>query len=191
MNQTQATLPVEGLALPEPGDWKLDAVHTSVTFTARQLMVSKVRGKFTEVSGAIHISRDPAHSWVEVKIDPATVETGNEKRDAHLRSPDFFGVQRYPEITFRSTQIEGSSRARFLVHGDLTVHGVTRPVMLDVAYPGPATDPPGGRWAVFSATTVVDRRDFGVTWNAALEGGGLVVGRKIRLELEVEALKQF
>jgi polyisoprenoid-binding protein YceI len=191
VNQTQAPRAVVGLALPEPGDWVLDPVHTSVAFTARQLMVSKVRGKFTEVSGAIHISKDPAESWVEVRIDPASVETGNEKRNAHLRSPAFLGVERYPEITFRSTNIEEGSPARFLVHGDLTLHGVTRPVTLDVEYTGRAFDPPGGRWAGFSATAEVHREDFGVTWNAALEGGGVVVGKKIRLELEVEAIKKF
>jgi polyisoprenoid-binding protein YceI len=191
MNQTQAPRALEGLERPAPGDWKLDPVHTSVTFTARQLMVSKVRGKFTKVSGAIHISEDPAQSWVEVEIDPATVETGNKQRDAHLRSPDFFAVERYPEITFRSTKIEGSSPARFLVRGDLTVHGVTRPVTLDVEYHGRASNRPGGQWAGFSATTAVHRDDFGVTWNAALEGGGVVVGKKIHLKLEVEAIKQF
>jgi polyisoprenoid-binding protein YceI len=191
MNQTQAPRALEGLARPEPGDWKLDPVHTSVTFTARQLIVGKVRGKFTNIAGAIHISEDPAQSWVEVEIDPASVETGNEKRDAHLLSPDFFAVERYPEITFRSTKIEGSSPARFVVHGDLTVHGVTRPVTLDVEYHGRASDRPGGRRAAFSATTAVHRDDFEVTWNAALEGGGLVVGKKIHLKLEVEAIKQF
>jgi polyisoprenoid-binding protein YceI len=191
MNQTQAPRAVGGLARPEPGDWKLDPAHTSVTFTARQLMVGKVRGKFTEVSGAILISEDPAQSWVEVEIDPASVDTGNEKRDAHLRSPDFFAVERYPEITFRSTKIEGNSPARFLVHGDLTVHGVTRPVTLEAEYHGRASDRPGGRRAGFSATTAVHREDFGVIWNAALEGGGAVVGKKIRLKLEVEAIKQF
>jgi len=190
MIQTEAPQVVDDVARPEPGDWKLDPVHTSVTFTARQLMVGKVRGRFTEVSGAIHISEDPAQSWVEVEIDPASVETGNEKRDAHLRSPDFFGVERYPAITFSSTNIEGSP-ARFLVHGDLTVHGVNRPVTLDVESRGRASDRPGGRRAGFSATTVVHRDDFGVTWNAALEGGGAVVGKKIHVNLEVEAIKQF
>src|SRR5215510_9543830 len=138
MIQTEAPQVVDDVAQPEPGDWKLDPVQTSATFTARQLMVGKVRGRFTEVSGAIHISEDPAQSWVEVEIDPASVETGNQQRDAHLFSPDFFGVERYPNITFRSTKIEGSSPARFLVHGDLTVHGITRPVTLDVQYHGRA-----------------------------------------------------
>jgi polyisoprenoid-binding protein YceI len=191
LNQTQALQAIERIELPEPGDWKLDPAHTIVTFTTRQLIVGKVRGKFTGVSGAIHIPGDPAESWVEVEIDPASVETGNDKRDAHLRSPDFFDVERYPEIKFRSTNVEGGSPARFLVHGDLTLHGVTRPVTLDVEYHGRGSDRPGGRWAGFTATTEVHRDDFGVTWNAALEGGGVVVGKKIRLKLEVEAIKQF
>jgi polyisoprenoid-binding protein YceI len=190
MNQAQAAPAIEGVELPKPGDWQLDPVHTSVTFRARQLMVTKVRGTFTGVSGAIHVSEDPAESSLEVEIDPASVETGNERRDAHVRSPAFFDVERYPEITFQSTKIEGSSPARFLVHGDLTVHGVTRPVTLDVEYHGWARGERGGRRASFSATAEVHREDFGVTWNAALEGGGVLVGREAKLAFEIEAIKQ-
>jgi polyisoprenoid-binding protein YceI len=154
-------------------------------------MVSKVRGRFTEVSGTICIAEDPAESGVEVEINPASLDTGDEQRDENLRSPDFFGVERYPEITFRSTKIEGSSLAHFLVHGNLTVHGVTRPLILDVEYHGWTPDPwGGGRRAGFSATTEVDREHFGLTWNVALETGGVMVGKKIRIELEVEAIKQ-
>src|SRR5262249_28843642 len=168
MNQTQAPRAVEGIEVPEPGDWQLDPVHTSLTFTARQLMVTKVQGKFRGAPGAIHISETPAESSVEVEIDPASLETGSKRRDAHLRSPAYFGVERYPEITFRSTKIEGGSPAHFLVRGDLTVHGVTRPVTLDAEYHGPASDPPGGRRASFSATTEVNRADFRPTWTAPL-----------------------
>jgi polyisoprenoid-binding protein YceI len=181
---------IEGIEIPEPGDWALDPVHTAVEFSARHLMVSKVRGKFTGVSGTIHISDDPLGSWVEVKIDPASVESGDEKRDGHLRSPDFFDVERYPEIMFRSTRVEGDSPGGFRLVGDLTVHGVTRPVVLDVEYNGWTTDPWGGRRAGFSASTEVDREDFGLTWNAAIEGGGVLVGKKARLEVEIEAVKQ-
>jgi polyisoprenoid-binding protein YceI len=190
MSQTQAVRSIEGIEIPEPGDWQLDPVHTSVEFVARHLMVSKVRGKFTEVAGSIHVAEDPTESWVEVRIDPASVETGDEQRDEHLRSPDFFDVERYPEIRFRSTKVEGSSPGRFLVRGDLTVHGVTRPVMLDVEYHGWTPDPWGGRRAGFSASTEVDREDFGLTWNIAIETGGFVVGKKARLEFEIEAIKQ-
>jgi polyisoprenoid-binding protein YceI len=189
MSQTE-TRTIKGTPIPAAGDWELDPVHTSAQFVARHLMVSKVRGKFTEVSGTIHIAEDATESSVEVRIDPASVETGDEQRDAHLRSPDFLDVERYPEITFRSTSIEGSSPSHFLVHGELTVHGVTRPVTLEAEYHGVTADPWGGRRAGFSATTEVDREDFGLTWNVAIEAGGFVVGKKVRLELEVEAIEQ-
>jgi len=189
MSQTEVRT-IEGIEIPEPGDWQLDPVHTAVEFSARHLMVSKVRGKFTGVSGNIHVSDDPLGSWVEVKIDPASVESGDEKRDGHLRSPDFFDVERYPEITFRSTRVEGESPVGFRLEGDLTVHGVTRPVTLDVEYHGWTTDPWGGRRAGFSASTAVDREDFGLTWNAAIEGGRVPLGKKARLEFEIEAVKQ-
>jgi polyisoprenoid-binding protein YceI len=118
------------------------------------------------------------------------VETGDEKRDAHLRSPDFLDVERYPEISFRSTRVEGDSPHGFRLEGDLTVHGVTRPVTLDVEYLGWTSDPWGGRRAGFSATTEVDREDFGLTWNVALETGGVLVGKKVKLDFEIEAVKQ-
>jgi polyisoprenoid-binding protein YceI len=187
MSQTQV---IEGIEIPAPGDWQLDPVHTTVEFIARHLMVTKVRGQFGGVQGNIHISEDPLGSWVEVEIDPARVETGDEKRDAHLRSPDFFDVERYPKLTFRSTRIEGSSPEHFLVTGDLTVHGVTRPVTLEVEYNGLTGDPWGGRRIGFSASTEVDREDFGLTWNVPLETGGVLVGKKIRLEFEVEAVER-
>lgn len=190
MTQTEATRTFQGLELPAPGEWQLDPVHTSVGFVARHLMVAKVRGRFTGVEGTIHVADDPAESWAEVRIDAASVESGDEQRDGHLRSPDFFDVERYPQITFRSTRIEGSSPGHFLVHGDLTVHGVTRPVTLDVEYAGVTADPWGGTRAGFSASTEVDREEFGLTWNVAIETGGVVVGKKVRLEFEIEAVKQ-
>ena len=190
MSQIQADRVIEGIELPEPGDWQLDPAHTSVEFVARHLMVTKVRGKLTGVSGAVHIAEDPKESSVAVTIDPATVETGDDKRDAHLRSPDFFDVERYPEISFRSTNLEGGSPGHFLVHGDLTVHGVTRPVTLDAEYHGWTPDPWGGRRAGFSASTEVNREDFGLSWNVSLETGGVLVGKKARLEFEIEAIKQ-
>jgi polyisoprenoid-binding protein YceI len=190
MSQIQEDRVIEGIALPEPGEWQLDPVHTSVEFLVRHLMVSKVRGRFTGVTGTIHIAEDPAESRVEVKIDPATVETGDEQRDQHLRSPDFFDVERYPEITFRSTRLEGESPGYFRVHGDLTVHGVTRPVSLEAEYHGWTSSPFGDRRAGFSATTEVDREDFGLTWNVAIEAGGVLVGKKAKLDFEIEAIKQ-
>jgi len=190
MSQIHADRVIEGIALPEPGDWQLDPVHTSVEFVARHLMVSKVRGRLTNASGTIHVAESPAESSVEVDIDAASVETGDAKRDEHLRSPDFFDVERYPKITFRSTRLEGESPGRFLVHGDLTVHGVTRPVTLEAEYHGWTSSPLGDRRAGFSATTEVDREDFGLTWNVAIEAGGVLVGKKARLEFEIEAVKQ-
>ena len=190
MTQTQTPRVIEGIQIPEPGDWQLDPVHTSVEFVAGQRMVSKVRVKFTGVSGNSHVSDDPLGSWAEVTIDPASVETGDEKRDAHLRSPDFFDVERYPEITFRSSRVEGSSPGHFKLEGDLTVHGVTRPVALDVEYHGWTSDPWGGRRAGVSAPPEVDREAFGRTGHVALESGGFLVGKRIRLEFEIEAIKQ-
>jgi polyisoprenoid-binding protein YceI len=190
MSQTEAIRTFEGYELPAPGDWQIDPVHTSVEFVARHLMVSKVRGRFTHVEGTIHVADNPGDSWVEVKIDAAGVESGDEQRDAHLRSPDFFDVEGYPEITFRSSRLEGESPGHFRVHGDLTVRDVTRPVTLDVEYAGVTPDPWGDLRAGFSATTEVDREDFGLTWNVALETGGVLVGKKARLEFEIEAIKQ-
>jgi polyisoprenoid-binding protein YceI len=190
MTQTEAIRTFEGFELPGPGDWQLDPAHTAVEFVARHLMVTKVRGRFHRVDGAIHVAEHPADSWVEVKIDAASVETGDGQRDEHLRSPDFFDVERYPEITFRSKKLEGSSPGHFLVLGDLTVHGVTRPITLDVEYAGVTADPWGGTRAGFSASTEINREDFGLTWNVALESGGFVVGKKVRLEFEIEAIKQ-
>jgi polyisoprenoid-binding protein YceI len=190
MTQTEAIRTFEGFELPGPGDWQLDPAHTAVEFVARHLMVTKVRGRFHHVDGSIHVAENPADSWVEVKIDAASVETGDGQRDEHLRSPDFFDVERYPEITFRSTKLEGSSPGHFLVLGDLSLHGVTRPITLDVEYAGVTADPWGGTRAGFSASTEVNREDFGLTWNVALESGGLVVGKKVRLEFEIEAINQ-
>jgi polyisoprenoid-binding protein YceI len=189
MSQIQHRV-IEGIALPEPGEWQLDPAHTNVEFVARQLMVNKIRGRFTMVDGTIHVAEDPAESSVEVDIDATSVETSNEKRDEHLRSPDFFDVERYPLITFNSKRVEGESPGHFLVHGDLTLHGVTRPVTLEVEYHGWTTDQLGDRRARFSARTAVDRADFGVTWNVAIEAGGVVVGKKARLELEIQAINR-
>ena len=184
---TTTTTTVPGLV---PGTWVLDPVHSDVSFSVRHLMVSKVRGRFSKATGTIHVAEDPTDSWVEVDIDAASVESGDEKRDGHLRSPDFFDVEQYPQITFRSTRLEGESPGRFLVHGDLTVHGVTRPVTLEAEYHGWTSSPLGDRRAGFSATAEVDREDFGLTWNVAIEAGGVLVGKKAKLDFEIEAIKQ-
>ncbi|MGH9065635.1 MAG: YceI family protein [Acidimicrobiales bacterium] len=172
------------------GTWKLDPVHTSVEFTARHMMVSKVKGRFKTFSGTITVAEDPLASSVTASIDPASVDTHEEKRDAHLRSPDFFDVEKFPTIEFESTSVRPGSGGHVLT-GDLTIHGVTRTVELDLEHNGTGPDPYGGTRTGFTATTEINRKDFGLVWNAAIEGtGGVVVGDKVGITLEVEAVKQ-
>lgn len=169
--------------------WQIDASHTHVEFAVKHMMVSTVKGRFAEVVGTIEIDEDdPASSVVEVTIPVASVDTRQEQRDAHLRSADFFDVERFPAITFRSRRVEPVDGG-YRVVGDLTIHGETREVALDVTDEGRAKDPWGGERAGFSGKTVIDRRDFGMVFNTALETGGVVVGNEIRIALEVEAVK--
>ncbi|HUF85334.1 MAG TPA: YceI family protein [Acidimicrobiia bacterium] len=172
-----------------PGVWEIDASHSNVEFVARHLL-SKVRGRFAGFEGAITIGDDPSGSSVEATIDAASVDTGNPDRDAHLRSPDFLDVEQFPQLSFRSTAVTEDGEDRYRVDGDLTVRGVTRPVTLELEYLGWSDDPWGGKRAGFSAITEIDRHDFGATWNLAVETGGVVVGRKVRIELEIEAVLQ-
>ncbi len=171
---------------PEPGTWAIDPAHTVVGFNARHLMVAKVRGSFTTFDGTIHIDDDPAASSVEVTIDAASIDTGVADRDAHLRSPDFLDVENHPTIEFRSTAVRADGDG-YQVHGDLTIRGTTRPVTLDMEYLGLARDPWGNDKAMFTATTKIDREDWGLSWNQALETGGLLVGKQVTIELEVQA----
>jgi len=180
----------QGLQVPQAGTYSLDKGHSTIEFVGRHLMITKVRGRFTEFDGQIAIGDDPADSSVEVTIDVASVESSDEKRDGHLRSPDFLDVENYPTITFRSTKVDMGQDGRVKVTGDLTVKDVTRPVTLDVEFDGAQADPWGGQRLGFSAHTEIDREDWGLTWNVALETGGVLVGKKIRLELNVEAVKQ-
>jgi polyisoprenoid-binding protein YceI len=180
----------EGVELPVPGTYEIDASHTNVGFVARHLMVSKTRGSFPSVSGTITIGHDPADSSVEVTIDAAGVDTGDEKRDGHLRSADFFDVENYPTISYRSTAVTADAAGHFDVDGELTVRGVTRPVQLRVTFEGAVTDPWGGVRSGFAARAEVDREDFGLTWNQVLEGGGVLVGKKIVIEIEAEGVLQ-
>jgi polyisoprenoid-binding protein YceI len=171
--------------------WAIDGAHSSIGFTVRHMVVSKVRGRFTRWSGTIAMDeRDPAKAQVEITIEPASVDTGVEQRDNHLRSPDFFDVERYPTMTFRSTRSEKVGEREYRLIGDLTMHGVTRPVSLEVEFAGSAKDPWGGVRAGFSARGSLDRKDFGLTYNQLLETGGVVVGEKVDLDIEVEAVKQ-
>jgi polyisoprenoid-binding protein YceI len=184
------TLPgAADLAIPAPGDWQIDPSHSSVEFVARHLVVAKTRGRFADFDGVVHIGDDPLDSSVEVAIRTASVDTGDETRDGHLQSPDFFDVENHSEMTFRSTGFEHVGGERGVVHGELTILGVTNPVDLDLEFLGLVTDPWGGERAGYSASTEIDREDWGLTWNQALEAGGVVVGKKVRIELEIETVK--
>src|SRR5256885_13557791 len=172
-------------------NWKIDPSHSAIHFSVRHMVVSKTRGRFTKWTGDIRF--DPENrtaSSVEVSIDPASIDTADAQRDAHLRSPDFFDVEKHPTATFRSTKVEDRGGDRYRITGGLTVHGVTRPVVFEATYEGSGKDPWGGERAGFLATTSIDRKDFGLQWNQALETGGLLVGEKVDLTLEVEAIRQ-
>jgi polyisoprenoid-binding protein YceI len=184
-----ATRTFGGLELPIPGTWAIDPGHTEVGFVGRHFMLTKVRGRFTSVQGAVTVAEDPDGSAVEVVIDMASVNSGDQTRDDHLRSPDFFDVQRHPTATFTSTAVRWNG-TRGTVEGDLTIVGVTRPVTLDIEFAGAVHDPWGQDRAVFSASAQVNREDWGLTWNMALETGGILVSKDIRLEIEVETIRQ-
>ena len=170
--------------------WQLDPAHTHVEFSVKHLMIARVKGRFAGVAGTVEMGTDPAASTVDVVIDAASIDTREAKRDAHLRSADFFDVERFPTIAFRSREVRPTGAGDFSVVGDLTIRDVTREVTLEVTDEGRGTDPWGGARAGFSATAEIDRRDFGLTWNQALEAGGVLVGNEIRISLEVELVKQ-
>jgi polyisoprenoid-binding protein YceI len=172
------------------GTWTVDKSHANVGFMARHLMVHKVRGLFAGVSGTIHVGDSLDDTIVEATIDAASIDTRDEQRDGHLRSPDFLDVGRYPEMKFRSSKIEALDTGRFRLEGDLTIRDVTRPITLDATLEGTATDPYGNERAAFSAAAEIDREDWGMTWNVALERGGVLVSKKVQLEIEAEAIRQ-
>ncbi|MGH3069301.1 MAG: YceI family protein [Streptosporangiaceae bacterium] len=170
------------------GTWDLDPVHTTIGFAARHLMVSKVRGRFTKFEGQIVTAPNPPDSSATVTVDLSSVDTGNETRDNDLRSENFFDVATHPQMTYRSTGIHRDGD-QFAVNGDLTIHGMTRPVILMVEVNGFGPDPYGGTRAGFSATGEIDRTEFGITFNAPVPGsGGVMVSEKIQLDIEVEAV---
>jgi polyisoprenoid-binding protein YceI len=169
--------------------WTIDPVHSSVSFSVRHLVVAKVRGRFAKFEGAVVMDEAaPERSSVSVTIDTASIETGVVDRDNHLRSADFFDVEKFPQMSFQSRRVETEADGRFRVVGDLTIHGVTREVVLEAEDQGRAKDPWGGQRAGFSAKTRIDRREFGLVWNQLLETGGVAVAEKIDIELEVEAV---
>jgi polyisoprenoid-binding protein YceI len=184
-----ATRSINGIELPPAGTWTVDPGHAEVGFVGRHFGLTKVRGRFTGVEATVVVSDDITASTVEVVIDTASVSSGDQSRDDHLRSADFFDVEHHPRATFRSTAIvtNGSSGS---ITGELTIKDVTRPVTLDVDYLGQAIDPWGGERAVFSASASINREHWGLTWNMLLEVGGLLVSKEIRLEIEVELVRQ-
>jgi polyisoprenoid-binding protein YceI len=170
--------------------WKIDPAHTTVEFAAKHLMITTVKGRFPDVEGEIVISdADPSKSTASATIKAASIDTRTGQRDDHLRSADFLDVANYPEITFKSTRITGD-KSDFKVTGDLTIRGVTREVTLDVTNEGSTKDPWGGDRIAFSATTKLDRREFGLTWNQAIEAGGVLVGNDVKVSIDVQAVKQ-
>jgi len=174
--------------IPVAGQYAIDPSHTTVEFIGRHLMITKVRGRFPEVSGTITIDDEPERSHVDVELEVATLDTGHADRDTQLRSADFFDVERFPTITFRSTKVEAGKSGTWSMTGDLTVRDVTRPITLEVDFDGASGSPLGDERIAFSAATEVDREDWGLTWNMALETGGVLVGKKVRIELNVQAV---
>src|SRR5450631_1334717 len=178
----------EATVLIPAGTWELDPSHSSVNFSARHLMVSKVRGRFTSFHGTVTVPANPLQSSVDVVIDTPSIDTRDDNRDTHLKSADFADVEKYPTITFTSTGVTGLHGNGFTLNGNLTIREVTRPVELEVEFNGVQQDPWGGTRAGFDAKTEFSRKDFGLEWNVALEGGGVLVGDKVTVELEIEAV---
>ncbi|SDL13761.1 YceI family protein [Nonomuraea jiangxiensis] len=177
----------ESLTVPAAGTYNLDVAHTRVGFVVKHMMVSKVRGSFGGFTGSVTIAENPLESTAELTIQTASIETGMPDRDNHLRSDDFLSVDKFPEITFRNARVVKHSGDEFTVVGDLTIRDVTKQVELTVEYGGAGTNPWGQAVWGFSISAEFDREDFGLTWNQALETGGVLVGRKVKIEVEGEA----
>ena len=171
--------------------WHIDPAHTLAEFSVRHMMIATVRGRFGAVSGTIRLDEDdPTRSTADVSIDAASIDTRVEQRDAHLRSADFLEAETYPTIAFRTTGIARKGENRYDVTGDLTIRGVTKSVVLDVTEEGRARSPWGQTVVGFRATTTIDRRDYGLRWNQAIETGGVLVGNEVKIAIEAEAVKQ-
>lgn len=171
-------------------EYKVDRDHSHVGFTVRHI-VSRVPGEFKDFSGEFNFdSQSPSNDKVKFVVQTSTISTDNEKRDAHLKSPAFFDVARYPTMTFDSTKVTSAGHDKYRIQGKLTLHGVTRPVIFDVDYLGTAKDPWGNTRSGFTATTVLNRKDYGMVWNKTLDAGGLMVGDKVDVKLDIEAVEQ-
>lgn len=171
-------------------EWRFDLQHSGISFMVRHLLVAKVRGRFTRWSGSMRFDeKNPGASSVDVQIDTESVDTSEAQRDAHLRSPDFLDTANHPRMTFKSTKVERTGPESFKVKGDLTVRGVTRTAVLDVEFGGSMRDPWGNDRAGFTAKTVIDRKDYGITFNQVLDHGGLALGEQISIDIDVEATR--
>ena len=171
-----------------PGTWNVDPSHSGLNFTVKHLMVSKVRGRFASFSGTLNIAADPLQSSVTAQADVASVTTGDTGRDEHLRSGDFFEAEKFPTISFASTKIE-TDGDDFVLYADLTIKGVTKNVKFELEFDGVGKDPWGNTKAGFSAEAEINRKDFGLEWNAALETGGVLVGEKVKIQLDIQAVQ--
>jgi polyisoprenoid-binding protein YceI len=181
---------VEGEEIPAAGSYALDPSHSQVGFAVRHVMVSKTRGRFSDFAGTVEIGENPLESSVAVTIQTASIDTRDEQRDGHLRSGDFFDAEAWPTMTYESRSVRKVGEGRYIVDGDLTIKGVTKPVPLELNFEGGAADPWGGVRIGFSAKAELDREAFGLTWNQALETGGVLVGKKVSIEIEAEAIRQ-
>ncbi len=170
--------------------WQIDSAHSHIYFTARHMMISKVRGQFESFSGTVNYDEEnPTRTTVDIHIDAASLNTKEAQRDGHLKSPDFLDVANYPVVRFQSTKVEQTSNDSGKLYGNLTIRDITKPVVLDVEYAGQAQSPWGTVSAGFSASTSINRKDWGLNWNQALETGGVLVGDKIQIEIELELVK--
>lgn len=168
--------------------WTIDPSHSAVEFAVKHMMFATTKGRFSDVTGTITLdNEDVTNSTVEVEINAASVDTHDAKRDEHLKAADFFDVETYPTLTFRSTSVEAAGGSDLRVAGDLTIRGVTRPVVLDAEFNGQGTNPWGQGVLSYSATTKINRKEFGLNWNAALESGGVLVGDEVKIAIEIEA----
>ncbi len=170
--------------------WSIDPTHTQVGFAVKHLMISHVKGRFTDVSGSVQFNPSDNSANLDVSIGAASITTADEKRDAHLRSADFLDANAYPALHFRGGRIEGRVESKFSLYGDLTIRGVTRPVTLYVSKEGQVTDPWGNERVGYHATATINRKDFGLEWNMALEAGGVLVGDEVRITIETELVRQ-
>ena len=178
--------------MSESNQWVIDASHSNAGFTVKHMMITNVRGEFTKLEGKV--SWDPSKpeaTQIEAVIDVASISTREEKRDGHLKSPDFFDVEKFPSITFKSKSVKAKGSDELAVTGDLSIHGVTKEVVLDVEGPSaPSTDPFGNVRVGATATTKIKREDFGLVWNAALEAGGVLVGNDVKITIDISLIKQ-